>query len=139
MLMPSIFENDFVDDFFDDMFSAGNYKGELMKTDVKDTGDYYKLEIEMPGMAKENITAELKDGYLTVTAHQESSEEKKDEKKKYIRKERYSGSCQRSFFVGKNVRQEEVRASYKDGILTLTVPKENKKAREANRYITIGE
>ena len=100
MMMPSIFGNNFVDDVFDDMFPfAGNYTTanyDLMKTDVKDAGDHYELEMEMPGVEKENIKAELKDGYLTVTAQQNTNKDEKDKQGNYIRRERYSGSCQRS-------------------------------------------
>ena len=82
MMMPSIFGNNFVDDVFDDMFPfAGNYTTvnyDLMKTDVKDAGDHYELEMEMPGVEKENIKAELKDGYLTVTAQQNTNKDEKD-------------------------------------------------------------
>ena len=96
MMMPSIFGNNFVDDVFDDMFPfAGNYTTanyDLMKTDVKDAGDHYELEMEMPGVEKENIKAELKDGYLTVTAQQNTNKDEKDKQGNYIRRERYSGS-----------------------------------------------
>ena len=82
MMMPSIFGNNFVDDVFDDMFPfAGGYTTanyDLMKTDVKDVGDHYELEMEMPGVEKENIKAELKDGYLTVTAQQNTNKDEKD-------------------------------------------------------------
>ena len=109
MMMPSIFGNNFVDDVFDDMFPfAGNYTTanyDLMKTDVKDAGDHYELEMEMPGVEKENIKAELKDGYLTVTAQQNTNKDEKDKQGNYIRRERYSGSCQRSFYVGEGVKQ----------------------------------
>ena len=94
MMMPSIFGNNFVDDVFDDMFPfAGGYTTanyDLMKTDVKDVGDHYELEMEMPGVEKENIKAELKDGYLTVSAVKDLDEDEKDkETGKYIRRERY--------------------------------------------------
>ena len=87
MMMPSIFGNNFVDDVFDDMFPfAGNYTTanyDLMKTDVKDAGDHYELEMEMPGVEKENIKAELKDGYLTVTAQQNTNKDEKDKEGNY--------------------------------------------------------
>ena len=96
MMMPSIFENNFVDDVFDDMFPfAGSYTTanyDLMKTDVKDAGDHYELEMEMPGVEKENIKAELKDGYLTLSAAKGLDKDAKDKEGNYIRRERYAGS-----------------------------------------------
>ena len=142
MMMPSIFGNNFVDDVFDDMFPfAGNYTTvnyDLMKTDVKDAGDHYELEMEMPGVEKENIKAELKDGYLTVTAQQNTNKDEKDKQGNYIRRERYSGSCQRSFYVGEDVTQEDIKGEYKHGILKLFVPKkEAKPVSNDPKYITI--
>lgn len=141
MMMPSIFGNNFVDDVFDDMFPfAGNYTTanyDLMKTDVKDAGDHYELEMEMPGVEKENIKAELKDGYLTVTAQQNTNKDEKDKQGNYIRRERYSGSFQRSFYVGEGVKQEDLKAAFNNGILTVAVPKEVQKPVEEKQYITI--
>lgn len=140
--MPSIFGNNFVDDVFDDMFPfAGNYTTanyDLMKTDVKDAGDHYELEMEMPGVEKENIKAELKDGYLTVSAETNTKKDEKAEDGKYIRRERYSGSCSRSFYVGDGVKQEDIKAKFEDGTLKLFVPKEAAKpAVEQKKYISI--
>lgn len=142
MMMPSIFENNFVDDVFDDIFPfAGNYATvnyDLMKTDVKDAGDHYELEMEMPGVEKENIKAELKDGYLTVSAETNTKKDEKAEDGKYIRRERYSGSCSRSFYVGDGVKQEDIKAKFEDGTLKLFVPKEAAKpAVEQKKYISI--
>lgn len=142
MMMPSIFGNNFVDDVFDDMFPfAGNYTNanyDLMKTDVKDAGDHYELEMEMPGVEKENIKAELKDGYLTVSAETNTKKDEKAEDGKYIRRERYSGSCSRSFYVGDGVKQEDIKAKFEDGTLKLFVPKEAAKpAVEQKKYISI--
>lgn len=142
MMMPSIFGNNFVDDVFDDMFPfASNYTTanyDLMKTDVKDAGDHYELEMEMPGVEKENIKAELKDGYLTVSAETNTKKDEKAEDGKYIRRERYSGSCSRSFYVGDGVKQEDIKAKFEDGTLKLFVPKEAAKpAVEQKKYISI--
>lgn len=142
MMIPSIFGNNFVDDVFDDMFPfAGNYTTanyDLMKTDVKDAGDHYELEMEMPGVEKENIKAELKDGYLTVSAETNTKKDEKAEDGKYIRRERYSGSCSRSFYVGDGVKQEDIKAKFEDGTLKLFVPKEAAKpAVEQKKYISI--
>ena len=141
MMMPSIFGNNFVDDVFDDMFPfAGSYTTanyDLMKTDVKDVGDHYELEMEMPGVEKENIKAELKDGYLTVTAQQNTNKDEKDKEGNYIRRERYAGTLSRSFYVGDAVSEEDIHAKYEDGILKLSVPKKAPKAVEKNGYIAI--
>ena len=141
MMMPSIFGNNFVDDVFDDMFPfAGNYTTanyDLMKTDVKDAGDHYELEMEMPGVEKENIKAELKDGYLTITAQQNTNKDEKDKEGNYIRRERYAGTLSRSFYVGDAVSEEDIHAKYEDGILKLSVPKKAPKAVEKNGYIAI--
>ena len=142
MMMPSIFGNNFVDDVFDDMFPfAGNYTTanyDLMKTDVKDAGDHYELEMEMPGVEKENIKAELKDGYLTVSAETNTKKDEKAEDGKYIRRERYSGSCSRSFYVGDAVTEEDIKAKFENGTLKMLVPKkEEQKAVENKKYIAI--
>ena len=143
MMMPSIFGNNFVDDVFDDMFPfAGNYTTanyDLMKTDVKDAGDHYELEMEMPGVEKENIKAELKDGYLTVSAAKGlDQDEQEKETGRYIRRERYAGACQRSYYVGEDITEEDIKAEFKHGILKLFVPKkEAKPAVEEKKYITI--
>ena len=142
MMMPSIFGNNFVDDVFDDMFPfAGNYTTanyDLMKTDVKDAGDHYELEMEMPGVEKENIKAELKDGYLTVTAQQNTNKDEKDKEGKYIRKERYTGQFTRSFYIGDNITQEDIKGKFENGLLKLEVPKkEVKELAEEKKYIQI--
>ena len=141
MMMPSIFGNNFVDDVFDDMFPfAGNYTTanyDLMKTDVKDAGDHYELEMEMPGVEKENIKAELKDGYLTVSAQQNTNKDEKDKEGNYIRRERYAGSMCRSFYVGDAVSEEDIHAKYEDGILKLSVPKKAPEKIEKDGYIAI--
>ena len=100
--------------------------------------DIMTLDIEMPGFKKEDIKAELKDGYLTIQAQTSSDRDEKDDKGRYIRRERYSGSCQRRFFVGKEVTQEDIKAKFDNGILRLTVPKtEALPKTEENRYIAI--
>ena len=103
MLMPSIFGESLLDDWFDDDFFGrrspwyGNYTKNIMKTDVRETEDSYELDIDLPGFKKENISAELKDGYLTVTANKGADKDEKDKDGKYIRQERYSGTCARTF------------------------------------------
>lgn len=118
-MLPSIF-----DDVFGDVFEKANT--DVMKTDVKEVGDNYLLDIAVPGYDKENIKLELERGYLTVTATQNKEDDVEDKKEKYIRRERYYGKCSRTFYVGDNVTEEEVKANYKNGILTITVPKVSK-------------
>ena len=108
----------------------------VMKTDIKETDKEYELTIELPGYKKENVNAELKDGYLIVNATNEKNEEEKDEKG-YIRKERYFGSCSRSFFVGKNLKEEDIKAKFDNGVLTLNVPKDVERLPEEKKYIAI--
>lgn len=88
------------------------------------------MDIELPGYAKENVQAELKDGYLTITAHKDENKETTNDHGKFIRKERYTGTCKRSFYVGEEVKQEDIKAAFQDGILRLMVPKVQAKAEE---------
>jgi HSP20 family molecular chaperone IbpA len=139
MLLPSIFENNFVDNFFDDFFTLPSMyrSNRMMDTNVRDLGKEYMLEIEIPGYDKKDVHAELKNGYLTISAEkQETKEEKEDGK--YIRRERYSGSCKRSFYVGGNLKEEDFQATFENGILKLVFPKEDKAAKiEEKKYIAI--
>ena len=131
MLMPSIFGENLLDDFFGEPFGGYDYsESGLMTTDVKDTDKGYEVTMNMPGVKKEDVKAELKDGYLTVSAETTTN---KDETA-----ERYSGSCSRSFYVGDGVKQEDIKAKFEDGTLKLFVPKEAAKpAVEQKKYITI--
>ena len=151
MLMPSIFNDNLFDDFFDFPFYDdkadrkiqrklyGHHAGNLMKTDIKEKKDGYELEIDLPGFKKDEVTAELNDGYLTVSAAKGlDQDEQEKETGKYIRRERYAGNLSRSFYIG-DVKQEDVKAVFKNGILSISVPKEDKKAKEEKKYITIGE
>lgn len=141
MLVPSIFANNFMDDFMDDMFRApyANTKQmSAMNVDVKEFDNRYQIDFELPGFEKEDIHANLKDGYLTVSAERTENREEKDEKGKYIRRERYQGSCQRSFFVGKEITEEDIHASFKNGVLEMEIPKKDAQpAVEKKHYITI--
>ena len=152
MLLPSIFGENLFDDFFDDVpfFDNraenqiekklyGRHAHNVMKTDIKEKKDGYELVVDLPGFSKDEIKASVANGYLTISAAKGLD---KDEKEKdsghYIRKERYAGACERSFYVGDNVDQEDVKAEFKHGILKLFVPKkEAKKAVEENKYIAI--
>lgn len=139
MLMPGIFGEDFVDEFFGTPSkNSGSYRNQsLMQTDIKENESCFVLEISLPGFEKEQISAELKDGYLTIKATTKESGAK-DTSFRYIRKERYIGSCSRTFYVGEVVTKDDIKAKYENGILSLTVPKlEKKPETEEQHYISI--
>ena len=116
------------DDMFDDMFTSpffSNRSDMTMKTDITEKDGYYTLDMELPGCKKEEIHLELSDGYLNVSASHNTGSDEKDDKGNIIRQERYSGTFSRSFYVGENVKEEDVRASYENGELKITFPKES--------------
>jgi len=139
MLLPSIFGDNLFDDFMDDMFSVDRMPVKtmpsIMKTDIKETEDQYVLAIDLPGFKKEDVKIHLKDGYLNVSASSQNEEEEKDGK--YIRRERYTGSMTRSFYVGEDLTEEDVKAKFGNGVLTLALPKEAPKKIEEPKYIAI--
>ena len=159
MLLPTIFGENLFDDFMDDNFERnffgsrnplyGKHSKNLMKTDVKETDNGYELDIDLPGFKKDEIdidlpgfkkdeiTAHLEDGYLTVSAAKGVDKDEKDKEGRYIRRERYSGSMTRSFYVGNAVTEQDIKAKYEDGILSLNIPKKDQKAVEAKKYIAI--
>lgn len=122
MLFPSIFRENLYDDLFGDAFGMSRSAG-LMKTDVRETADGFSLSIDLPGVKKEDICADLKDGYLTVKAAANRESGEKDTGGSFIRRERFSGTFSRSFYVGEAVTEKEIRAQYRDGVLTLDIPK----------------
>ncbi|HJC05868.1 MAG TPA: Hsp20/alpha crystallin family protein [Candidatus Enterocloster excrementipullorum] len=140
MLMPSIFGENLLDDFFDFPFDSG-YRmtsSDLMRTDIKDTDGGYEVTMNLPGVKKEDVKAELKDGYLTISASSNNSRDEKDDNGRYIRRERYSGSCSRSFYVGDEVTEADIKAKFENGTLTMMIPKkEAKPAVENKKYIAI--
>lgn len=129
MLFADVFGRTFMDDFFDTFtntaFTRQGRIGTLpaMKADVQDFDGKYQIDLELPGFKKEDLHAELKDGYLTIKAIHEDNKEEKDEQGRYIRQERYSGHYQRSFYVGKEITEEDVHAAFENGVLKLTIPK----------------
>ena len=143
MLMPSIFGENLFDDWMDFSFPDidkalyGKHAKNEMKTDVRETEDGYELDIDLPGFKKDEVTAQLDNGYLTIQASKGVDKEQKDKKGKYIRKERYAGSMSRSFYVGDAITEEDVHAKYEDGILKLSVPKKEAKAVEQTKHIAI--
>ncbi len=150
MLMPNVFAKDLFDDFFDfpfyddgDMKKAekrlyGHRGKNLMKTDVQETNNSYLLEMDLPGFKKDEVKVSLKDGYLTISAEKGLDEEKEDKCAKYIRKERYAGTCERSFYVGEDVEQNDIKGEFKHGILKLTIPKvQPHKEIDTTKYIEL--
>ena len=139
MLMPSIFNDNLFDDFFDFNYPTFRYDTtELMKTDIKETDNGYEVTMNLPGVKKEDVKAELKDGYLTIQASSNTSKDEKDNDGRYIRRERYAGTCSRSFYVGDAVSQEDIKAKFENGTLTLDIPKKDAKpAVEQKKYISI--
>ena len=125
---------------FDDLFNTPFFnksESSMMKTDIKEHDNCYDLMIDLPGVKKEDIKAELNDGYLTVSAESNTSKDEKDDNGKYICRERYSGSYSRSFYVGDAVTEEDVKAKFEDGILRLSIPKKDAKAVETKKTIAI--
>lgn len=120
----------------------GHRAKNVMNTDIKESDSGYEMEIDLPGFSKDEITVELNEGYLVVSAAKgfdknEAESEEEAKKGNYIRRERYSGACQRSFFVGDAITQEDIKASFKHGILTLSIPKKDAKQIETKKYIPI--
>ena len=141
MLLPELFGDTF-DDFMDQAWdgrwlSAPAAAAHRMNTDIKETADSYQLEMELPGYGKDEVHAELKDGYLTVTAAKSANSDQKDGNGRYVRRERYTGSVSRSFYVGENIEPEDISAKFENGILTLGIPKEAPKKAETRKTITI--
>ena len=147
MLAPSIFEEKFMDDLFGfpEMREFENLEKKLygrradrmMKTDVREKDDNYEVVIDLPGFKKEEITVELNDGYLTINAAKGLDKDENDKKGKLIRQERYAGSMTRSFYIGENVQKEDVEATYRHGVLKLTVPKKAMKKLPEKNLIAI--
>lgn len=137
MMIPRKRNFDIFDTFFDDPFFEGGKRKhqDIMKTDIKEKDGNYILEIDVPGYNKENIQIELENGYLTVTAKANNVVD--EEKDGYIYKERYVGECSRSFYAGENIKEEDVKANFKNGTLVLTFPKEETKQIENKKIITI--
>ena len=148
MLMPSIFgENLFDDDWMNFPFESdfwgkknplyGKHVKNMMKTDIREHEGGYEVDIDLPGFTKDEISVQLEEGYLTVSASKAIDKDEEDKKGKYIRKERYAGAMQRSFYVGNALTQEDIRAKYENGILRLSIPKKDEKAVETKKHIAI--
>lgn len=143
MMLPSVFGESLFDDALDFPFDKrffgdhsplyGKHEKNLMKTDVRETESGYEVDIDLPGFKKDEISAQLKDGYLTVSTSKSLDKDKQDKDGNYIRRERYAGSMSRSFYVGDSVCEEDVHAKYEDGILKLSIPKKSEQKRLASR------
>ena len=147
MLMPSIFNNSLFDEMMDFPFGRdffgdsgrmlNDYRTGVMKTDVIEADGVYEVDMELPGYKKEDVSARLDKGYLTITAVKNEENNENGGNGKYIRRERYCGQCSRTFYIGENVRQEDIHAKFEDGILKLTVPKTQPAKIEEQKYISI--
>ncbi len=147
MLRPSIYAGNFVENMFDDFFRDpfppmppmhSVRSVNQMSTDISDCGDSYKIEMDLPGFSKDDVNAELKDGYLTIHASRTESKDDSDEEKHYICKERFTGHYQRQFYVGEVVTQNDIKAKFTDGVLEIIVPKMEKKPEvEESKFISI--
>ncbi len=156
MMTPSIFRENLFDDLFDNFFDFsafddkamqsaqrklyGRHAANMMKTDVQEHDDHYEVDIDLPGFKKEELSLELKDGYLVICAAKGLDKDEKEKKTgKFVRQERYAGSMSRSFYVGEEVKQEDIHAKYEYGVLKLRIPKAEVKKPEAEeqKFIAI--
>ena len=142
--MPTIFGERLFDNFMDDFgfpsvdrIAASKNTSNLMRTDIKENEEGFELEVELPGYKKDDVKVHLKDGYLTVSASKQENNDVKDDNGKYLRRERYSGSMSRRYYVGDQIQQDDIKAKFEDGILKLTIPKEEPKKVEEPKFITI--
>ncbi len=127
MLVPSLFTDNFVNDWFNDAFNTTPtlFKASgssLMSADVKEYKDHYELSLELPGK-KEDVNASLKDGYLTIEAKREDKKDDSEDEAHFIRRERYVGTLERTFYVGEDVKQEDIKAKFDNGVLEINIPK----------------
>ena len=146
--LPAVFgENmmDLFDDFDRDFFRGfgrpehmlyGKNAPRMMKTDVKETDEGYELAVDLPGFKKEEIRLDLNNGYLTIST-EKSLENKEEKHGKMLRQERYSGTMQRSFYVGGSITEEDIKAKYENGVLSLTVPKKDARKVPEKKQILI--
>lgn len=145
MLFPSVFDDGLFDDFMDfptvrqskddwNHFLTGSMNS-YMKTDIKEEGDHYELDIDMPGYDKDDVSAEIKDGYLTVSANKTENNDEKDDNGKYLRRERFVGSMSRSFYVGDDMTESDIKAAFKNGTLSVCVPKKEEKKQVPEKHV----
>lgn len=135
--LPSynLFDDTFDDMFYEPLFTKRN--ADIMKTDIVEKDGQYLLDMELPGYDKADIKVELNDGYLVVNAHKNNQKEEKDKKGNVVRQERYSGQCSRSFYVGDQVKEEDVKAKFENGELKIVLPVQNEKQIQEKKLIAI--
>ena len=148
-MLPSIFGESLFDDWMGFPFQGfesdvdhklyGKHAARVMKTDLKEHDDSFELAVDLPGFKKDQIELQLQNGYLTITAAKGVEEEEKDKKGRLVHQERYTGSMQRSYYVGESLTEEDVKARFEDGVLTLRFPKEAPQKLPEERYISIEE
>lgn len=146
-MLPSIFRDNLFDDMFDFDFDKefdrmmrplyGKHAQNMMKTDVRETDNSYELDIDLPGFKKDEITIQLDNGYLSISASKGLDKDEENKNGKYIRRERYAGAMNRTFYVGDNLTQQDIQAKFEDGILKISVPKKDVQQIEQNKYIAI--
>ena len=146
-MLPSIFRDNLFDDMFDFDFDKefdrmmrplyGKHAQNMMKTDVRETGNSYELDIDLPGFKKDEITIQLDNGYLSISASKGLDKDEENKNGKYIRRERYAGAMNRTFYVGDNLTQQDIQTKFEDGILKISVPKKDVQQIEQNKYIAI--
>ncbi|MDD5944657.1 MAG: Hsp20/alpha crystallin family protein [Clostridia bacterium] len=134
MLVPSILG----ERLFDDFMGHSVDHSRVMRTDVKETDNCYELDIDLPGYKKEDVKIQYKDGYVNITASQNVSNDEQDKEGRYIRRERFSGTMSRSFYVGnEKIDEKGIHAKFEDGILKITLPKPVSQRIEEGNYISI--
>ena len=138
MMLPRLTKFDVLDDMFNEPFFTKR-ESQIMKTDIKEKDGNYILDIDLPGCKKEDINIELNDGYLTISATINHAIDNSDEKENYRHKERFYGKCSRSFYAGENLKEEDISASFKNGILTVTFKKDDVKNESNKKYIEISD
>ena len=145
MLLPSIFGESLFDDMFDfdkefnrmNRALYGKHSRNMMKTDVRETENSYELDIDLPGFKKDEINVQLDNGYLSISAAKGLDKDEEKKNSKYIRRERYAGAMSRSFYVGDNLTQQDIKAKFEDGILKISVPKKDVQQVAQNNHIAI--
>ena len=134
MLTPDLMAKNMFDELAESTFSATTLRGR-MNTDIKESDQGYELDIDLPGVHKDHLSAELKDGYLCISATAEQTRNDSVQNERYLRRERFIGSCRRSFYVGEMVKQEDIRARFEDGILRLFIPKVSQMVQEDQKKL----
>ena len=141
-MLPGIFGERLFDEFFNSTLPNTRHQERklarnLMNTDVRELESTYELDVDLPGFSKEDVTIELNDGYLTITAAHEEKEEEKARKGEYLRRERWSGTCTRTFYVGDGIEPEDVHAKFENGILNIAFPKAPRERKPVQKLVKI--